>query len=218
MQKLYTPAGESLSGIPWNTYPRPQMVRKDWLCLNGIWDFEYDGTRTQITVPFCPESLLSGLAIRMKYGREMKYTRRFSLPEAWRGRRTLLQFGAVNRLASVRVNGREAAVHEVGYLPFTADITAFLRDGENELSVTAVNDLSHRYPWGKQKEKRGGMWYTPVSGIWKTVWLEPVPPQYIRALTVTTDGSTAEILAEGPETGTARGRRFPARLPISDSK
>ncbi|MBR2823388.1 MAG: glycoside hydrolase family 2 [Clostridia bacterium] len=202
MQKLYTPAGESLSSIPWNTYPRPQMVRKDWLCLNGIWDFEYDGTRTQIMVPFCPESLLSGLDIKMKYGREMKYTRRFSLPEAWRGRRILLHFGAVNRLASVQVNGRAATVHEVGCLPFTTDITELLLDGENELSVTAVNDLSHRYPWGKQKEKRGGMWYTPVSGIWQTVWLEPVPPRYIRALTVTTDGSTVEILAEGMDTGT----------------
>ena len=223
MQKLYTTAGESLSGILWNVYPRPQMVRKDWLCLNGKWDFRCGDLQTQIEVPFCPESLLSGLDMKMEYGREMVYTRRFTLPEGWQGKRILLHFGAVSRMAVVCVNGKGAAVHGESYLPFDADITELLQDGENEISVTAVNDLSRRHPWGKQREKRGGMWYTPVSGIWQTVWLEPVPEQYIRKLTITTGGNTAEINAEGAANGTVEldGIRVPleggkARVTIPD--
>ena len=169
MEKLYTAAGEAPGGSPWNAYPRPQMVRKDWLCLNGKWDFSYGEIRTEIQVPFCPESLLSGLNLKMEYGRKMIYSRRFTVPEAWRGKRILLHFGAVSRAAEVRVNGKEAATHGESYLSFSADITELIRDGENELTVTAVNDLSHRHLWGKQKEKSGGMWYTPVSGIWQTV-------------------------------------------------
>ena len=202
MQKLYTTAGEALSGTPWNVYPRPQLVRKDWMCLNGKWEFACGDIRAHIEVPFCPESLLSGLGMKMEYGREMTYTRRFTLPDEWKGKRILLHFGAVSRMAVVRVNGNGAAVHGESYLPFTADITELVHEGENELSVTTVNDLSHRHPWGKQKEKRGGMWYTPVSGIWQTVWLEPVPLRHIRSLMVHTDGDTAEITAEGADTGT----------------
>ena len=211
MQKLYTAAGEALSGIPWNVYPRPQMVRKDWLCLNGKWDFSCGEIRAEIEVPFCPESLLSGLNLKMEYGREMTYSRSFTLPDEWRGRRILLHFGGVSRTAEVRVNGKEAVTHGESYLPFSADITDLIRDGENRITVTAVNDLSHRHPWGKQKEKRGGMWYTPVSGIWQTVWLEPVPDRCIRSLTVLTDGNTAEITAEGAENGTVEldGVRYP---------
>ena len=223
MRKLYTAAGETLSGVPWNAYPRPQMVRKDWLCLNGKWNFETGGIRTEITVPFCPESLLSGVSLKMKYGREMTYSRRFTLPEEWRGRRILLHFGAVSRIAEVCVNGKAAAVHDESYLPFSADITDLATDGENEIAVTAVNDLSHRHPWGKQKKKRGGMWYTPVSGIWQTVWLEPVPEKYIRSLTIRTEGDTAEITAEGAEDGTVEvnGVRVPmtggkARITVPD--
>ena len=202
MQKLLTEAGASPAGIPWNTYPRPRMVRKDWLCLNGTWDFETGGTRTEIRVPFCPESLLSGVDTAMEYGREMVCSRNFRLPTDWQGRRILLHFGAVSRKAVVRVNGAEAVSHEESYLPFCADITDLVRPGENELSVTAVNDLSHRHPWGKQKENRGGMWYTPVSGIWQTVWLEPVPQQYIRSLAVRTGSDYAEITVEGVAEGT----------------
>ena len=202
MQQLYTSAGETLCGIPWNVYPRPQLVRREWLCLNGEWDFSHGGTKAKIRVPFCPESLLSGLSLKMEYGREMVYSRRFTLPGEWQGNRILLHFGAVSRKAVIRVNGTEAASHGERYLPFCADITDLVRPGENELSVTAVNDLSHRHPWGKQKENRGGMWYTPVSGIWQTVWLEPVPQQYIRSLAVRTGSDYAEITVEGVAEGT----------------
>ena len=223
MQKLYTPAGEALAGIPWNVYPRPQMVRKDWLCLNGNWDFACGDTKTQIRVPFCPESLLSGLDMKMEYGREMTYSRRFELPKEWRGKRILLHLGAVSRKAVVRINGAEAVSHEESYLPFSADITELVREGENGITVTAVNDLSCRHPWGKQKEKRGGMWYTPVSGIWQTVWLEPVPEQHIRSLTIRTGMDWAEITAEGADEGAVEldGVRYPlsggrARVEIAD--
>ena len=223
MQKLYTPAGEALCGVPWNVYPRPQLVRKEWLCLNGEWDFSFGGTNTKIRVPFCPESLLSGLDLKMEYGREMVYSRRFTLPAEWQGMRILLHFGAVSRKASVRVNGTETALHEESYLPFCADITGLVRPGENEVSVTAVNDLSRRHPWGKQKESRGGIWYTPVSGIWQTVWLEPVPQQYIRSLTVCTGPDYADITVEGIDEGTVEldGNRFAltggkARIEVKD--
>ena len=216
MQKLFTAAGEALAGTPWSIYPRPQMVRKEWLCLNGKWDFEYGKIRKTIEVPFCPESLLSGLNLEMVYGRKMIYSRRCNLPENWRGRRILLHFGAVSRAAEVCVNGKKAATHEENYLPFSADITDLIREGENEITVTAVNDLSPRHLWGKQKKKRGGMWYTPVSGIWQTVWLEPVPEDYIHGLTIRTDGNTVEITAEGAEDGTVELDGVP--YPMADGK
>ncbi len=223
MQKLYTPAGETLHGIPWNVYPRPQLVRKDWLCLNGEWGFTFGDTKTKIRVPFCPESLLSGLDLKMEYGREMVYSRYFTLPAEWQGMRILLHFGAVSRKAVVRVNGTEAVSNEESYLPFGADITGLVHSGENEISVTAVNDLSHQHPWGKQKEDRGGMWYTPVSGIWQTVWLEPVPQHYIRSLTVRTGPDYADIQVDGVTEGTVEmdGKQFAltggkARITIKD--
>lgn len=223
MQQLMTSAGERLSGIPWNAYPRPQLIRKDWLCLNGKWDFACGDTKAEILVPFCPESLLSGLNMKMEYGREMVYSRRFNLPGSWRGKRIILHFGAVNRKTAVFVNGKEAASHGESYLPFSADVTELLRDGENEISVTVVNDLSRRHPWGKQKEKRGGMWYTPVSGIWQTVWMEPVPGEYIHSLDVSTGPDYAEITVEGVSEGTVEMDGFvrplvggTARIEIAD--
>ena len=211
MQRLWTAAGEDLSGVPWNTYPRPQIARKDWLCLNGRWDFQYGKIRTEIEVPFCPESLLSGLNLKMEYGREMVYSKGFILPEEWRGKRILLHFGSVSRIAEICVNGNKAITHGESYLPFSADVTDLIRAGKNEITVTAANDLSHSHLWGKQKEKRGGMWYTPVSGIWQTVWMEPVPDHYIRDLTILTDGNTVEITADGAENGTVElnGIRYP---------
>ena len=225
MQKLYTKAGKELVGVPWLRYPRPQMVRRDWLCLNGDWELDFDGTTQKIRVPFCPESLLSGVEAPPEIGpgREMVYRRSFAVPPEWAGRRVLLHFGAVMSRAAVQVNGEELCRHENGYLPFTADITEALREGKNELTVTVTNELDHKLPWGKQRLDRGGMWYTPCSGIWQTVWMEPVPEQHVRALHIRTGEDWAEIAAEGAEEGEVLfdGRAYSlengtARIPVED--
>lgn len=224
MQKLYSKAGRELTGVPWLRYPRPQMVREDWLCLNGDWELNFCGTTQTIRVPFCPESLLSQVVTPPKIGYEMVYRRRFTIPEEWAGRRVLLHFGAVMGYAVVLVNKEELCRHENGYLPFTVDVTDVLRERENELIVAVTNDLSHKQPWGKQRVDRGGMWYTPCSGIWQTVWLEPVPERYIRRLSICTGADWAEISAEGLDQGLVRfdGRDYPlekgtARIPVAET-
>lgn len=199
---LLTEAGEKLVGTPWNVYPRPQMKRGKWLCLNGEWDFETESGKTKILVPFCPESVLSGYAGNIRYGEKLKYTRTFSVPDDWRGR-VILHFGAVSRECEVKVNGTAVCTQDNAYLPFSADVTSALKDGENTLQVTAINDLSPDFPYGKQKKKRGGMWYTPVSGIWQTVWLEPVPENYIKSIKIACDARGADIALDGATDGVA---------------
>ena len=209
MQKLYTKEGRTLPKIPWNVYPRPQMVRKDWLCLNGEWELEIrkagepdqQGRKETAVVPFCPESLLSGVQKAPEPGDILFYRRSFVLPDTWNGQRILLHFGAVSRDTEVLLNGKIVCSSQNGYLPFSADVSDVLSEGENHLEVRTVNDLNSRYPWGKQSRTRGGMWYTPCSGIWQTVWLEPVPEKHIRRLTIRTGSDWVEVSAEGIETG-----------------
>ena len=212
MQKLITEEGRNLPEIPWNRYPRPQLRRKEWLCLNGTWTLRLEhGDIQTVLVPFCPESLLSTVSRLPAVGEAMVYRRTFRLPESWKGRRLLLHFGAVSRLAVVRVNGHEVCRHDQAYLPFSADITEAVLAGENQLEVCVVNDLSPQYPWGKQRVKRGGMWYTPCSGIWQTVWLEPVPESYIRSLAIRAAADRVEISAEGIRDGMIdlEGKSYP---------
>ena len=224
MQRLFTAEGRSLPEIPWNSYPRPQLRRREWLCLNGKWTLRCEhGGVSSVLVPFCPESLLSGVEKAPEIGEHMVYQRSFRVPDAWKGRRILLHFGAVSREAVVRVNGSEVCRNGQAYLPFTGDITGKLRDGDNRLEVCVVNDLSPKYPWGKQSARRGGMWYTPCSGIWQTVWLEPVPETRIRRLIICTGTDRAEISAEGVRDGviTLDGREYPltegrADIPLPD--
>ncbi len=213
MQRLYTAEGRSLPDIPWNRYPRPQMEREEWLCLNGTWDLTCRSRTGKVIVPFCPESLLSGCDAAPEPGEALLYRRSFAVPSHWAGMRVLLHFGAVMRDASVAVNGQELCRRENGYLPFTADITDVLRPGENELCVRAVNDLDPRWPRGKQSRRRGGMWYTPCSGIWQTVWLEPVPGGYIRSLRIRTGADWAEIESDGVRDSVIvlDGRTYPLR-------
>ncbi len=211
-QNLYTESGEKLSGIPWNDYPRPQLRRRDWLCLNGDWDFETESSgKSRIRVPFCPECLLSGYSGKLRYGETLHYSRCFTIPESWRGRRVLLHFCAVSGLSSVRVNGQEVLRGSNAYLPFSADVTRFLTPGGNRLELDVVNGLDRVYPIGKMREDRGGMWYTPVSGVWQTVWLEPVPEQYVRALEIHVDLHGADVKVDGAETGDllCDGRVYP---------
>ena len=204
MQDLYTAEAATIYDVPWNVYPRPQLRRERWLCLNGTWELSFDGAVQDIRVPYCPESLLSGVQQKPKIGEPLRYRRFFAVPEDWWGNRILLQFGAVMRKATVFVNGVEVARHDNGYLPFSADITEVLNHCKNELCVEVVNDLDVRYPYGKQSGKRGGMWYTPCSGIWQTLWLEPVPEQHVRSLGITNGPDWVEIRADGVETGTVR--------------
>ena len=163
---MYSASGETLSTVPWEIYPRPQMMRNDWLCLNGKWKFLCGKTESSIVVPFCPESILSGISFKTDPGLELIYSRSFSIPESWYGKRILIHFGAVSRTAVVRINGKEAVSHEENYLPFSADITELLRNGDNEITVTVVNDLSRQHPWGKQRNNAAecGTRRSPVSG------------------------------------------------------
>ena len=210
-QRLYTEEGKTLPDVPWERYPRPQMLRTDWLCLNGTWDFAFGDTKTSIRVPYCPESLLSGVKDAPEIGQEMTYRRTFAVPQTWKGKRVLLHFGAVMRKAVVLVNGTKVCEHDNGYLPFSADITDALNDGENELVVRVINDLDPRYPYGKQKVRRGGMWYTPCSGVWQTVWLEPVPERAISALRIRNGLDWVEIEADGVSDGFVAldGKEYP---------
>ena len=201
--KLYTREGEALAGQPWTVYPRPQMKRDSFFCLNGEWDFftEENGKET-VLVPFPPESLLSGIGRRMEKTPGVTYRKTFSLQEGFVKDRVLLHFGAVDQVAGVVLNGREIGSHTGGYDAFCFDITDALQE-TNELSVGVLDDLpSAILPYGKQREKRGGMWYTPVTGIWQTVWIESVPKNYIRALKIETGANYAKIKAEGIKDGT----------------
>ena len=197
-EKLLTPFGEKLNAdCPLPEYPRPQMVRDSYICLNGKWDYailnkketlkEYQG---KIVVPFSPEAILSGVEKIVMPDDVLYYKRNFELPEGFykEGERVLLHFGAVDYIATVAVNGKELTTHVGGYFPFNVDITDALIAGSNELTVV-VTDPSDTY-WqshGKQKIKRGGIFYTPQSGIWQTVWMEAVPADYISALYLTPD-------------------------------
>lgn len=217
IQHMYTRQGEKLTGIPWKEYPRPQMVREGWQCLNGTWRFGTDPEmKEEILVPFCPESLLSGIRRDLKKEKDFFYERRFTLELPREGRRILLHFGAVDQIAEVWLNGEKAGRHIGGYLPFTLDITDRLTEGENVLRVEVRDALSHQIPWGKQKKKRGGMWYTPVSGIWQTVWLESVPRNYIRALRISNGPNWVRVRVDGMKEGRLTLEDSGESFPIED--
>ena len=194
--ELTTPRGENLTGTPWTAYPRPRMRRNSYVNLNGEWDFAvgepaFEGRN--ILVPFCPESRLSGLGEHFPEGTALWYRRSFTLPEDFCRGRVLLHFGAADQTAEVFLNGDRVGIHEGGYLPFSWDITHALQQ-ENVLTVCCRDDLRDpSFPYGKQVMKRGGMWYTPVSGIWQTVWLESVPETYIQELRVENRGFAVTI-------------------------
>lgn len=195
-----------------DVYPRPQLVRDKWLSLDGEWTISIKKTNEaglppgprKINVPFCPESMLSGLNRITRPDELLLYGRSFKVPEEWNGMRLILHLGAVDQTAKVYIDGKYAGSHEGGYLPFSFDITDLLNEGEEKHSVIveARDSLDHKYPWGKQKYKNGGMWYTPVSGIWQSVWLEPVPERHITSLRIDTGLDWAEIRAYGVSEGT----------------
>ncbi|MBQ9148176.1 MAG: glycoside hydrolase family 2 [Oscillospiraceae bacterium] len=200
---LTTKAGETLSGTPWTVYPRPQMKRDSYLNLNGAWEFSVNYENMgHIRVPFCPESRLSGIGRHFDEGSILSYTRSFTLPEGFNRGRVLLHIGAADQRADVFLNGKPVGFHEGGYEAFTLDITPYLVE-ENRLQICCFDDLENQsYPYGKQVMTRGGMWYTPVSGIWQSVWLESVPETYIEKLHIENRGAAVTISTEPALAGT----------------
>ncbi|MBR5967996.1 MAG: glycoside hydrolase family 2, partial [Lachnospiraceae bacterium] len=195
--RLLTAEGEHLTGMPHDEYPRPRMRREGgnskYMLLNGKWRFRSRNNDCEILVPFCPESLLSGVKGQVICGETLCYSRSFELDDISGAKRVMLHFGAVSRDARVYVNECEVCRNDNAYLPFSADITDAVVKGENSLRVDVINDLKPEYPHGKQRKDRGGMWYTPVSGIWQTVWLEIVPERYIAAVDIDADDTAANI-------------------------
>lgn len=204
-------------------YPRPQLVRSRWQNLNGVWAFEFDpglsgvarglpeasALAGEILVPFCPESSLSGIG-DIDFHAGVWYRRTFAVPETWGPERVLLHIGACDHDTSVWVNGHLAGSHRGGYTPIALDITPWLRRGENLLVIHAQDDS--RSPWvlaGKQCPDYASRrcHYTRTTGIWQTVWLEPVPASYLAGLRLTPLVEAGQLLIEATVGGaSARGR------------
>ena len=183
-------------------YPRPIM---EWKNLNGLWEYAIRPTGTQqpadmdgqILVPFAVESSLSGVMKTLGKENELWYSREFTVPSSWKGKNILLHFGAVDWQADVWVNGVKMGQHRGGYTPFSFDITPVLAKGKNQITVKVWDPSDEGYqPRGKQVKHPDGIWYTPVSGIWQTVWMEPVSANHITRLKTTPDIDKKILIVE----------------------
>ena len=203
--QTWAPVGENIKS-PWAEevnpaaplpeYPRPQMVRADWMNLNGLWNYavteasgEYLKADGKILVPFAVESSLSGVGRKITKNDALWYERTFTLPKKWSGKKVLLHFGAVDWHAEVFVNGTLVGEHKGGYDPFYFDVTPYLKkSGKQTLKVKVMDATDNSLqPRGKQCNLTRSIWYTPVSGIWQTVWLEPVAASHINNYYVVSD-------------------------------
>lgn len=201
----WAPVGENIKS-PWAAeldpaaplpeYPRPQMIREEWMNLNGLWNYAITEASAdtftsegKILVPFAVESSLSGVGRRIMKENALWYERQFVLPRTWKGKNILLHFGAVDWQAEVMVNGVVVGEHRGGYDPFTFDITPYLKKSGKQTLVVKVLDSTDNslQPRGKQCLINRGIWYTPVSGIWQTVWLEPVAAAHVENYYVVSD-------------------------------
>ena len=224
---VWTPAGDHIR-TEWaetidpsavlQEYPRPQMVRGEWQNLNGLWDYAIissdsdpqgtacltEASQGKILVPFCVESSLSGVGRFPSPDSLLLYRTEFKLPK-WNSDRVLLHFGAVDQNADIYVNGKYAGGHQGGYDPFSIDVTEYLKSGKNTLAIRVEDPTdSQNHPRGKQVLKPGGIWYTSVTGIWQTVWMEPVAKSYITDYyyVVNIEQGTLTVYANVEGTGT----------------
>ena len=214
-ENIRTTWAESIDpACPLPEYPRPQMVRADWMNLNGLWNYAITDASTpaapdaqgQILVPFAIESSLSGVGKRVSKGEALWYEREFVVPKKWKGRNVVLNFGAVDWQTEVYVNGILVGEHKGGYDPFSFDITSALKkSGKQVINVKVQDATDNSYqPRGKQCIVSTGIWYTPVTGIWQTVWLEPVTPAYVKNYYVVSDIDNAQMAVE-VDAATAEG-------------
>ncbi len=200
---LYTPFEKFLNTEkPWDVYPRPQFKRQSFINLNGKWNLEIVRKNTsvfsgEIIVPFPLESRLSGIDFKKETNDLLVYSKNFEFETT--SNRVLLNCGAVDQECKVYINGDFVGENIGGYLPFSFDITSHLKQGENEIKVEVTDTLNLDLAYGKQRKKRGGMWYTETSGIWQTVWLEEVPENFIESIKVTPDLTGFDITVLGGE-------------------
>ena len=206
---MFTRWGRELdAGKVWQEYPRPQMERENWTNLNGLWSYaitpkdapkpaSWDG---EILVPFAPEAALSGVGRMIEPNQNLWYKR---VIKGGGKDRTLLHFEAVDYQTTVWVNGKEVGAHTGGHTPFSFDISAALNDGENELVVRVYDATEGFQLHGKQKLRQGGIWYTRVSGIWQTVWMEQVPERFIRDLDYACDIKSGSVMVTPKLSGNA---------------
>ena len=195
--KIMTPWAEKVNPqAPLPEYPRPQMVRSAWQNLNGLWNYAITPSSAtefnaegQILVPFAVESALSGVGRMVGMDNALWYERTFTVPKNWKGKNIILHFGAVDWQSDVWVNGIHLGQHKGGYTPFEYDITKCLKkSGKQTLRVKVwdATDCSFQ-PRGKQVCQSSGIWYTPVTGIWQTVWMEPVAANHISSYYAVSD-------------------------------
>ena len=199
---MLTEFGEKIDkNCPLAEYPRPQFVRNSYINLNGCWKCEFSKSselpsdfKTDITVPFSPETPLSGVGRVLEPTEYLHYEKRFNIPSDFNKGRVFIHFGAVDQIADVYLNGVHIGSHSGGYTPFSFEITDNIKEGENRLNVT-VRDFSDtkQYSRGKQKFNRGGIWYSPQSGIWQTVWLESTPKEYLHSVKITPDFDNEQV-------------------------
>jgi len=206
--KFFNEVGE----IPFPEYPRPQLERNSFLNLNGKWQFamqkkaeEFKGYDKEILVPFSPESLLSGLDGKVAMPDDVLYYKRsFNLDKSFLKERTIIHFGAVDCECVVKINGEEACRHVGGFVPFSFEITNYVKEGENEIEVVVTDPSDTSYhSRGKQSLKNGGIWYTPQSGIWQTVWIESLPKDFIKDITIIPDIDSGEVTIKAAFDGEA---------------